>query len=76
MDIDHVYEPLKTRIDTLAAGIGSIQARLRGDMAGLSHRHSSSPFLYVCTLISLFVTVSERRLMVIALSKYGRSCSG
>jgi hypothetical protein len=29
MDIDHVYEPLKTGIDTLAAGTGSIQARLR-----------------------------------------------
>jgi len=29
MDIDHVYEMLKIGIDTLAAGTGSIQARLQ-----------------------------------------------
>lgn len=29
MDIDHVYETLKIGVDTLAAGTGSIQARLQ-----------------------------------------------
>ncbi len=37
MDIDHVYETLKIGIDTLAAGTGSIQERLLGDMDGHSH---------------------------------------